>query len=205
MANLRAAAIALALCLSVAAQTPAFDVASVKAAAPPEGQGIGRICLMPCTPGETLGVEGSRVEIRYMPLAKLIVAAYRLKPYQLSGPAWMEQERFDILAKMPEGASLDQVPGMLQALLAERFGLKVQRESKEQPLLVLVAAKNGPKLPEAAADADVPIPAKPASRFIPCTATPAFWKMATWRLRADRWAPSGAVWPRAYCDSSSPS
>ena len=54
---------------------PAFEVASVKPAADP-----GRIpmfCIIPCDPGERLTVEGSRVDIRYMPLRKLIITAYR--------------------------------------------------------------------------------------------------------------------------------
>jgi uncharacterized protein (TIGR03435 family) len=45
---------------------------------------------------------------------------------------------------------------MLQALLAERFGLKVHRESKEQAIFALVVGKNGPKLKEAAPDPDAP-------------------------------------------------
>ncbi len=64
------------ICLGAAApalyaQTPAFDVASVKPAADP-----GRLpvdCFVPCSPGERLTVEGARVDIRYMSLSKLIL------------------------------------------------------------------------------------------------------------------------------------
>ena len=127
-----------------AAQPIAFDVASVKPAVPPERQGI--ICLVPCSPGERLGVEHSRVDIRYMSVNQLILTAYRIKPYQLSGPDWMRTERFDIAAKMPDGASKDQIPEMLQALLAERFKLSIHRDRKEQPVYALVVGKVGPKL-----------------------------------------------------------
>src|SRR3984957_4868994 len=111
----------VALSLAVAAQVPdahapAFEVASVKPAADPER--VPMICLVPCSPGERLTVEGTRVDIRYMSLSRLILTAYRLKPYQLSGPDWMKTQRFDILAKIPEGGSKDQVPEMLQSLLA---------------------------------------------------------------------------------------
>jgi hypothetical protein len=63
---------------------PAFEVASVKIAADPGRQPM--FCIIPCAPGERLTLEGSRVDIRYMPLRKLIITAYRIKAYQLSGP-----------------------------------------------------------------------------------------------------------------------
>jgi uncharacterized protein (TIGR03435 family) len=91
-----------------------------------------------------------------MSLADLIRVAYRVKAYQVSGPDWMATERFDVLAKLPEGASREQVPEMLQALLAERFKLAVHRESKEHAVYALVVGKNGPKLKESAPDADAP-------------------------------------------------
>ena len=152
----------LAMCFGAAAQPVAFEVASVKTAVPP-GRGPA-ICLIPCSPGERLSVEGSRVEIRYMSLDKLIVTAYRIKAHQLSGPDWMRTQRFDILAKMPDGAAKEQVPEMLQALLAERFKLSIHRDTKDQPVMVLVVGKNGSKLHEAGADADVPTPAAPGDR-----------------------------------------
>ncbi len=68
----------------------------------------------------------------------------------------MTSERFDVLAKLPEGASREQVPEMLQALLAERFKLTVHRESKEHAVYALVVGKNGPKLKESPPDADAP-------------------------------------------------
>jgi uncharacterized protein (TIGR03435 family) len=155
------------LCVAVAAQVPdahapAFNVASVKPAADP-GM-VPMICLVPCSPGERLTVEGARVDIRYMSLSRLILTAYRLKPYQLSGPDWMKTQRFDILAKIPEGGSKDQVPEMLQWLLAERFKLAIHRENKEQPVYALVVGKNGQKLQPPAPDADAPLPNMPGGR-----------------------------------------
>jgi uncharacterized protein (TIGR03435 family) len=101
-------------------------------------------------------IDAARVDIGFMSLADLIRAAYRVKPYQISGPDWMREQRFDIVAKLPDGASPDQVPEMLQALLAERFSLKVHRESKEHSVYALVVGKNGPKLKESAPGADAP-------------------------------------------------
>ena len=154
--------ILLAFAPLLTAQTPAFEVASVKTAADP-GR-VPMICLVPCSPGERLTVEGNRVDIRYMSLSRLILIAYRLKTYQLSGPDWMKAQRFDILAKIPDGGSKDQVPEMLQALLADRFKLTIHREKKEQPVYALVVGKSGPKLQPAAADADAPLPNTPGGR-----------------------------------------
>jgi uncharacterized protein (TIGR03435 family) len=153
----------LALCLAANAQSPAFEVVSIKAAVH-----LGRlpmICLTPCTPGERLSVDGSRVDIRFMSLYRLMLTAYRIQPYQLSGPDWMRNsQRFDIMAKIPDGVSKDEVPEMLQALLAERFKLSIHRENKEQPVYALVVGKNGPKLKQSAADADALLPNTPGGR-----------------------------------------
>jgi uncharacterized protein (TIGR03435 family) len=72
------------LAASAMAQKPApvaFEVASVKPAAAPTREPA--FCPVPCTPGERITVVGSRVDIRYMSLQRLIVIAYRIKPYQL--------------------------------------------------------------------------------------------------------------------------
>ena len=153
--NSRLGLIWLVLAWAPAANTQtAFEVASVKTAQDPGRVPI--VCLTPCAPGERTTVEGSRVDMRFMSLEKLILTAYRLKAHQLSGPDWMERQRFDILAKMPQGASKDQIPDMLQTLLIDRFGLVFHRENREQPVFALVVAKNGPKLKAAAGDAAAP-------------------------------------------------
>jgi len=142
-----------------APQAVAFEVASVKPAVEPEA--VGMFCIIPCTRGERLTVEGNRVDIRFMSLHQLIVTAYGLKPYQLNGPEWMRSQRFDILATIPEGLSTDRVPEMLRTLLAERFKLSLHHDNREQPVYALVVGRNGSKLRESAADADAPVPEKP--------------------------------------------
>jgi len=136
------------------AQTPApqFEVASIR----PAGSIVAQAASGQFHVG--MKIDAARVDIGSMSLLDLIRAAYRVQPYQVAGPDWMKTERFDILAKMPEGASKDQVPEMLQALLAERFKLTIHRDNKEQPVYVLMVAKGGPKLKESPAEAD-PAPA----------------------------------------------
>jgi uncharacterized protein (TIGR03435 family) len=84
-------------------------------------------------------------------LRVLISAAYNLNPKAVSGgPAWIDSERYDILAKTPGQVrpSLDQQMTMLRKLLADRFNLGFHREAKEMSVYALTVAKNGPKLKE---------------------------------------------------------
>jgi len=117
---------------------PTFEVASVKPAPPPAG---GLFLTR-------MGGDPGRLDWASVTLKACLGFAYRVKEYQISGPDWLTAERYNLVAKVPEGASPDQVPEMMQALLAERFKLKLHRDTKEQPIYALVAAKNGPKMKE---------------------------------------------------------
>jgi uncharacterized protein (TIGR03435 family) len=87
-------------------------------------------------------------------LSDLVMNAYNLKRYQLVALPWMGDTRFDIQAKVPPGATRDDLRLMLQSMLEERFKLEIHREKKEMAGFELMAAKNGPKLK----DADPPAP-----------------------------------------------
>jgi uncharacterized protein (TIGR03435 family) len=91
----------------------------------------------------------------------LILMAYDLKLYQLSGVSMFEGERYNINAKVPEGATNEQFRRMCQHLLVERFGLKFHREQKEMPAYELVVAKGGPKFRES--PTEEPRPAESAA------------------------------------------
>lgn len=98
--------------------------------------------------GNQIGAD--RIDLQYATLRACISLAYGVKNYQVAGPDWLNNTRFDIVAKGPEGTRREQLPGMLQTLLAERFKLEVHRESRPVPGLALVVGKNGPKLKESA-------------------------------------------------------
>jgi uncharacterized protein (TIGR03435 family) len=98
-------------------------------------------------------VNGLRAEYNYLTLKDLITVAYKVKTYQITGPDWLGGQHFGIVANMPEGSSKDDAPKMLQALLEERFKLKVHRETQQHPVLALVVAKGGPKMKESPGDA----------------------------------------------------
>ncbi len=79
---------------------------------------------------------------------KMILEAYRLTQYQLSGgPGWLDSDRFSLEAK-GEAATEDQLRQMLQTLLAERFKLAAHHEAKEMQVFALLVGKNGTKLHE---------------------------------------------------------
>ena len=115
---------------------PAFEVASVKPAAP---QTAGRMMA-------GMGGDAGRVNYTNVPLKNVLMRAYGVKIYQIAGPAWLDDERYDIVAKVPDGVPKEQIPVMLQNLLAERFRMTVRRETREQPVYALVVGKNGAKL-----------------------------------------------------------
>ena len=134
--------LALAILVPAAAfaQTK-FEMADVHASAPSSKQPDGG--FMP----------GGRVELRGFSVLALISMAYDVEPSNvLEGPAWLDVDRFDIIAKAPAGVtSEEKLQGMLKILLQERFGLKTRADKKELPVFVLTARK-GLKLPPAAKD-----------------------------------------------------
>jgi uncharacterized protein (TIGR03435 family) len=83
-------------------------------------------------------------------LSNLVTMAYGVAYYQLAAPDWATMARFDFRAKIPEGATKEQLALMMQSLLADRFQLAVHRESREIQRFELTVAKNGPKFKEAA-------------------------------------------------------
>jgi uncharacterized protein (TIGR03435 family) len=138
------------------ATAPSFDVATIRPA--PPIQEIIQQLQSGKTSGLGMSVDGARVNMGFQSLADLIRIAYRVKAYQVQGPDWMAQQRFQIQATIPEGLSGDKVPEMLQALLADRFKLTIHRDKKELPVYALIVGKGGPKLIEASSEPDVPLP-----------------------------------------------
>ena len=139
--NLRIIAAAVLVAFQVHAHAqqarPAFDSASVKAAA-----SRGRA---------SQSVTPDGVAFTNVTLAEALAAAHGLKTYQVFGPAWLTRDRFDITARSAGPADRDQTMRMLQALLAERFHLSAHRETRSLPAYVLRVGKGTPKLTPAEA------------------------------------------------------
>jgi uncharacterized protein (TIGR03435 family) len=93
-------------------------------------------------------IEPAGIDFENVTLQLCIQRAYGVKPYQVTGPAWIGTERYTILAKSGGPAKEQQLMLMLRTLLADRFKLAFHREMKDMPVYALVVAKNGPKLKE---------------------------------------------------------
>ncbi len=141
----------LMLVSAISGQT--FEAASVKPA------GNGRVRPLRGGPGTSLPGELSGAAT----LRGLILRAYDLKDFQLTGPGWIDSERYEITAKIPAGAGKSDVARMLQALLVERFRLELRRETRELPIYSLRVAKGGPKLSESKTAAEQSEAERPVS------------------------------------------
>jgi len=135
--------LSLALGFSVSAQNQIsipgeFEAASVK---PHIASGA---------PVERAGIEEdqARIKIENLPLRVLIGMAYRVKTFQIAGPNWLDAGTFDIVGKPPSGYQHDQLPELLQKLLADRFNLEVHHETRPASAWALIVAKGGHKLRE---------------------------------------------------------
>jgi len=120
----------------------AFEVASIKPT--PEDS--------PTQVTAGVRIDGAQVRASRLSVKDYIAIAYRLKIHQVTGPEWLGSARFEIVAKLPEGSSPTQVPEMLQTLLADRFGMKMHRETRDFPVYTLEVAKSGLQLKEAPSD-----------------------------------------------------
>jgi uncharacterized protein (TIGR03435 family) len=94
---------------------------------------------------------GNRVNVTNLPVRQLITFAYQLAPFQLvGGPSWIGNDRFDVIAKLqgdpvfaPPGSGADPIQRAMQTLLADRFQMKIHRETREVDIYALVMAKPG--------------------------------------------------------------
>src|SRR5262245_15292251 len=127
----------LAWMLSAQTNTTMFEVASI------------RLHKGAVTFSADPAVRGSRVIGTASTLADMITVAYGVRYDQISnGPSWITSDRFDIEAKAPGDVppTAEQARLMMQNLLAERFQLRMHRETRDFPVYALVVGKNGPKL-----------------------------------------------------------
>jgi len=115
-----------------------FDVVSVRPAQPVEGGGLAAL-------RETISPSHGSLTMRNVTLASIIRWAYNLRPFELSGPDWLTEKRFDIAGKAAETTSEDQLRLMLRGMLSDRFKLAVHQQAKELSSFVLTE-RGAPKL-----------------------------------------------------------
>ncbi len=118
------------------AQDLKFEVASIRPT--PDG---------PPAPGQA-GVHISQQQVRfsYLSLRDYIGIAYEVPIQLISAPEWINSTRFDVSATFPAGATPEQFPQLVRALLRDRFHLQARRESRDSPIYVLEVAGTGLKM-----------------------------------------------------------
>lgn len=144
--------------LCLAQENAVIEVASVKTS-------------NPATCGEYPMIDGhgDRYDLKCVKVRYLIQSAYGVRDFQVrGGPKWIGSTQYDIAVKMasPAGAEKsigeltdserrtkgNQLKAMLQTLLAARFQLKVHRETKQSPVLLLNVMKGGSRIKEQSGD-----------------------------------------------------
>ena len=83
--------------------------------------------------------------MRSVTLRNCLEWAYDVQSFQISGPSWLGDTRFDMQAKAADPANIGTLRLMLRTLLAERFGMELHHEQKNLAVYFLVVAPNGPK------------------------------------------------------------
>lgn len=146
---------ALACCAAYAQPAPGdlrFEVASLKAASPTSA-------------GRNGGGPGTADPgfIRYgrVTLKGLIGVAYGVDQQRIQGPAWMATDNFTVEAKVPPGATREQVNIMLRNLLHDRFQLTLHIEPTKLPAYGLTIAKGGVRIKASIPKEDDPPPNQP--------------------------------------------
>ena len=117
-----------------------FEVATMRLH--PPGSPEGTATTQTGGPGTS---DPTRITIINRTLHRLLIESYGLVGYQLKDPPDLDQVRYDIVAKIPPGATAQELRVMMQGLLIERLQLKVRHEHQVVPIYALLIGKRGPK------------------------------------------------------------
>jgi len=132
--------IAFLLCAGCFAQSapPSFETASIHP--------------NPRVERQEAQVSPGALVMRNQPLFFLVQWAWDVTPAQIDAPQWSTEACFDIVAKASGPADEKQLRLMLQTLLANRFGLRLHKETRVVPVYAITLAKGGPKFQESATE-----------------------------------------------------
>jgi uncharacterized protein (TIGR03435 family) len=133
------------------AQQPEFEVVSVRLNPHSQfGSGFG-----------ALRINASGVDCEGVYLIQLIAEAYQVPFSRISGAGartrdMLQREQYDIAARAGQAVSKDQLRGMIQKMLSDRFKLTLHHESKTEPVYKLTVGKNGATLKRLEAEGGFP-------------------------------------------------
>jgi uncharacterized protein (TIGR03435 family) len=156
------AAIAAYAQTAPASDAAAFDAVSVKPAKP--ARGIDGMPAIKATPG--------MVVVRNTNIKGAIAWAYRVTDAQVTGPDFLDSQRFDIIAKAAGPAVEDDLRLMMQAMLKDRFKLDFHRQNKEMQTYVLSIGKNGFKAKESKTEGDMAMEPNQAAMSVTISRAP---------------------------------
>ncbi len=121
---------------------PRFDVVSLRKAQLP--------VVVPGAGGAySVGLRidpGGFVRCSYCSVGTMIEMAWDAKPYQVTGPDWIQQDTFEVEARVPPGTPTSTVLQMLRSLLLDRFHLRLSVEERTTKVLALTVSGKGVKL-----------------------------------------------------------
>lgn len=126
---------ALAFAQTQPAQT-SFEVVSIR----PSQHEVGPDYNNQITYSST-GFTGRNVTLR-----RLVAEAWHCQRNQVVGPPWLDRNEYDIVARLPDGATSEQIPRMLLSLLSDRFQLKSHSEIRPMRVYELTVAQGGPRI-----------------------------------------------------------
>jgi len=115
---------------------PAFEVASVR----PSQREVGPDY------NNQITYSGDRFVGKNVTLKRLVAEAWHCQMNQLSGPAWIDRNEYDIESRVPAGTDPQQEALMIRGLLSQRFHLKEHNETREMRVYELTVGKGGPKI-----------------------------------------------------------
>ncbi|HEX4312039.1 MAG TPA: TIGR03435 family protein [Acidobacteriaceae bacterium] len=140
-------------------------------------------------------LHGDRYTLRQATMIDLIANAYSIDPKTIhGGPAWLEFDRFDVVAQAPAGTPAATLKLMLRSLLGERFGLATHKGMAWTPAWILTAVK--PKLVEVPGGTPECAPAKPSVSSTP------MYAVACHSMPMDQFAPILQLLAAGYLDNT---
>ncbi len=142
------------------AQNFEFDAATIREVAPGSGGMLGNMT------GGLGSTDPERVRYHGTPLSLLLAEAFHLRIDQVIAPDWVQRQCYDVVAKIPPGATREQYEAMLRRLLVDRLHISSHLDRRTFKAYDLVVAKGGVKMKLSTADAPAPVgvvPADPAA------------------------------------------
>ena len=118
------------------ATQPSFEVASVRPSQHEVGPDYNNQIAY-----SAAGFSGRNITLR-----RLVAEAWQCQLDQVIGPSWLDQNEYDITARVPEGVSKEQIPFMLRSLLSSRFGLKEHSETRPMRVYALMVGQGGARI-----------------------------------------------------------